>query len=320
MENKQQKLGSEFEEKVRNYFLINNYFVIRGVIVKDGTADITDLDIWGYRNLGLYSYERIFADCKNKKRPKMAERLLWTIGIKHSIGVEKAFLAVNTARYQFQEFAVKNNVVILDNDTLKDTPDFARKSDEELIDLFNKNDLLGTPSKDSFDKLKNLAVGKIEIKNINNSIYIIKDNIEKHIENPSEATIRLLLFSIAIFYLLLDMLFMKYHNISSEYSISKIVDGIKYGEDSSRIKSLSLMLSKITGENVQTIYNTLIEEGNKNIDILKDSIIKNGNYFKHSKSFENATYNIDLNINTEMKAIILIFCDYFNINRSKISL
>lgn len=320
MENKQQRVGSKFEEKVRNYFLINNYFVLRGIIVKDGASDITDLDIWGYRNLGLYSYERIFADCKNKKKPKMAERLLWTIGIKHSIGVEKAFLAVNAAKYQFQEFAVKNNVVILDNNILKSVPDFDRKSDEELIELFNQNDLLGTPTRDMFENLKTLVVGKVEIKNINIVIYNIKTNIEKHIQNPTEASSRLLLFSVAIFYLLLDMLYMKYHNISFEYSINKIIDGIKYGEDISRIKQLSIMLSKITGESQQNIYTTLMSEGDKNIDILTNSIIKKGSYFQFAKDFENMSYNNNLIINSEMKAIILILCDYFDISRTKISL
>lgn len=315
IENKQQRLGSSFEEKVRNYFLSHKYFVLRGIIYKDGLNDITDIDIWGYRNLDLYSYERIFVDCKNKKKPKMAERLLWTIGLKHSISVEKAFLAVNTANYQFQEFAVKNNIIVLDNNVLNQDIHFDRKTDEEMIQMFNNNDLLGNPSRDCFERLKTFALGKIEIKNLNSTLYELKNNIEKHIINPNEASLRLTLFNVSIFFLILDMLYMKYLNISKDFSLQKIMDGIQYGDDINRIKQIAKVLSKTTSQSYNTIFESLVSEGSKNIDIIKD-IIDRGNYFEVACSFENLAYNNVLILPTQEKAILMILTDYFGLSRS----
>lgn len=186
--NKAQRIGNSFEESVKNFFLNNGYFTLRGIIYKDGKNSITDIDIWGYKNFGLYSYERIIVDCKNKKRPKMAERILWTLGLKTSLNIEKAFLAVNKRNYEFHEFAIKNNILVLDPTIINNIPiNFI--TDEDFLNILKLNEIVGSNFKDDYENLKTICVSKIDIKALNKVLYITKRIMEQHSISSNEAKI-----------------------------------------------------------------------------------------------------------------------------------
>ena len=312
--NKAQRVGSSFEESVKNFFLTNGYFTLRGTIYKDGKNAITDIDIWGYKNFGLYSYERIIVDCKNKKRPKMAERILWTIGLKNSLNIEKAFLAINKRNYEFHEFAIKNNILVLDPTIINNIPN-NYITDEDFLDILKINERVGSNFKEDYENLKTICVSKIDIKALNKVLYITKRIMEQHSISSNEATLRLMLFSISIFYIILDMLHMKYKSISEQYSFSKLIDGIKYGDDTNKIKQFAEIISKITSEKFDVIYKQLLEVGSANISILEDGIIKNNNYFESAVNFNKLSFNKEIKIDYKYKSKIFILCDYFNIKR-----
>lgn len=316
MNNKAQRVGSSFEDSVKNFFLNNGYFTLRGTIYKDGKNSITDIDIWGYKNFGLYSYERIIVDCKNKKHPKMAERILWTIGLKNSLNIEKAFLAINKKNYEFHEFAIKNNILVLDPTIINNIPiNFI--TDEDFLDILKMNERVGSNFKDDYENLKTICVSKIDIKALNKVLYITKRIMEQHSISSNKATLRLMLFSISILYIILDMLHMKYKSISKQYSFSKLIDGIKYGDDTNKIKQFAEVISKITEEKFDVIYKQLLEVGSANISVLEEGIIKNNNYFKYALYFNKLSFSKEkiVAIDSTYKSKIFILCDYFDIKR-----
>lgn len=313
--NKSQRVGSSFEESVKNFFLNSGYFTLRGTIYKDGKNSITDIDIWGYKNFGLYSYERIIVDCKNKKRPKMAERILWTIGLKNSLNIEKAFLAINKKNYEFHEFAIKNNILVLDPTIINNIPNNFI-TDEEFFNILKVNERVGSNFKEDYENLKTICVSKIDIKSLNKVLYITKRIMEQHSISSNEATLRIMLFSISILYIILDMLHMKYKSISKQYSFSKLIDGIKYGDDTNKIKQFAEVISKITEEKFDVIYKQLLEVGSANISILEEGIIKNNNYFEYALYFNKLSFNKEKTaIDSKYKSKVFILCDYFDIKR-----
>lgn len=315
--NKSQRIGSTFEENVKKFFINNGYYTLRGIIYKDGKNYITDIDIWGYKNFGLYSYERIIVDCKNKKRPKIAERILWTIGLKNSLNIEKAFLAVNKQKYEFHEFAVKNNILILNSDTIKNhNHDNDLLSEEEFVEILKLYERVGSNFKNYFDELKTLCVSKIDIKTLNKALYITKKIMEQHSILSNEATLRIMLFSISVLFIILDMLYMKYKSISTEYAMLKISDGIKYGEDVNKIKQFAEIIGKITNEKIDKIYKELLKAGSMNFDILKEGILNNNSFFNYALIFNKLSFSKEkINLDSKFKSKILILCDYFNIKR-----
>lgn len=315
MQNKSSRVGETYEESVKDFFIKNGYFTIKGLLYKDGKHLITDVDIWGYKNFGSYSYEKIIVDCKNKKRPKMAERILWTIGLKSSLSIEKAFVAVNKRNYEFQEFAVKNNIQILDPSVIDVKTNFENIVEDEFYEILNKNESVGSLFKENYEELKSLAIGKLDIKSLNKVLYIVKHFIERHSINPDTATFRMVLFSLSILFLLLDMLHMKYKSISEEYSMNKILDGIKYGDDTNKIKQFSEVISKITNEPYNKIYNQLLEQGSTNIEIVKEGILQKNDFFETALMLNNYAYAKVVTLNSIAKSKILIFCDYFDVKR-----
>ena len=113
------------------------------------------------------------------------------------------------------------------------------------------------------------------------------------------------------------MLHMKYKSISEDYSFSKLIDGIKYGDDTNKIKQFAEVISKITKEKFDIIYKQLLEVGSANISILEDGIIKNNDYFEYALYFNKSSFSKEkeIVIDNKYKSKIFILCDYFNIKR-----
>ena len=195
-------------------------------------------------------------------------------------------------------------------------------SDENFMNILKENERIGSNFKDDYENLKSICVSKIDIKALNKVLYITKRIMEQHSISSNEATLRLMLFSVSILYIILDMLHMKYKSISEQYSFSKLIDGIKYGDDINKIKQFAEIISKITHEKFDVIYKQLLEAGSANISILEDGIIKNNKYFEYALYFNKLALNKGevIEIENKYKSKIYILCDYFNIKRTDFQL
>ena len=98
--------GGLAEECLREYFRNLGSFVLRGVPVREGSEDVTDIDLWVYTRATAYSRHIAIVDIKNKRRGKAFERAIWIKGLQSALGADEAIIAsrrVNDATHKFSE-------------------------------------------------------------------------------------------------------------------------------------------------------------------------------------------------------------------------
>lgn len=134
--------GYRMEELLRRYFIRSGYFTVRGVPFVYEGFDITDIDIWLYDRPSPVSRHRIIVDAKNKSTPKAIERIFWTKGLQHVLGIEQSIVATTDRRSAVSEFEKEQDVLILDGaflDRLEKSPGSepfeSRLTEEQFVDL-----------------------------------------------------------------------------------------------------------------------------------------------------------------------------------------
>jgi hypothetical protein len=113
------KKGFETEEVVRSYFLGAGFFVVRGVKLRNGGDDLTDIDLWLYERSATLARRRIIIDIKDNDQPKAAERLFFVKGLAEMIQVEATGIATSDSRRSLRDLARKHNVLWIDNADLQ---------------------------------------------------------------------------------------------------------------------------------------------------------------------------------------------------------
>jgi len=140
------KKGFETEELIRSYFLAAGFFVVRGVKLRQGDDDLTDIDLWLYERSATLARRRIIIDIKDKAEPKAAERLFFVKGLAEIMQVEATGIVTSDNRRTLRELARKHNVLWIDNtdlQRLKSSERLAgtsRLTDELLDELVAKVD------------------------------------------------------------------------------------------------------------------------------------------------------------------------------------
>jgi hypothetical protein len=109
--------GPSFEELTREYFLSEGYFALRSVTLRAYGDEVTDIDVWTYRR---QSTDRISCviDVKNKKSPKIFERVLWTKGLQSITKSSRALVATTDANSSASRFAFDNGVQTITKSTI----------------------------------------------------------------------------------------------------------------------------------------------------------------------------------------------------------
>jgi len=92
------KKGLETEEVIRSYFLGAGFFAVRGVKLRRGDDDLTDIDLWLYERSATLARRRIIIDIKDKAEPKAAERLFFVKGLAEIMQVEATGVVTSDSR------------------------------------------------------------------------------------------------------------------------------------------------------------------------------------------------------------------------------
>jgi hypothetical protein len=133
--------GGRTEELLREYFLANGFFAVRGVPVTYAGLDITDVDIWLYLRPSPIGRERVNVDAKNKATPRAMERVLWAKGLQAVLGLERCIVATTDKRLAVKEYGVQHDVLVLDGSFLSRLANRMnggaqdRLSEEEFVEL-----------------------------------------------------------------------------------------------------------------------------------------------------------------------------------------
>lgn len=105
--------GGGAEEALRHYFRNLGAFVLRGVPVREGRDDITDVDLWTYTRASVHARHIAIVDIKNKKRAKGYERVIWFKGLQSALKADEAIVASTSARENLKPFADRMGVRLL---------------------------------------------------------------------------------------------------------------------------------------------------------------------------------------------------------------
>lgn len=111
--------GAHTEELIRAYFLRAGFFVVRGVKLRTGGDDLTDIDVWTYERSATLARRRTVIDVKDKKVPQAAERLFFAKGLAEAVGVEASGVVTTDSRFSIKEFARKCGVLLIDGNDLQ---------------------------------------------------------------------------------------------------------------------------------------------------------------------------------------------------------
>src|SRR6185503_10890361 len=110
------KTGDRLEFNAAAYFQAQGFVVRRGVMlsVAAGTADATDIDLLAIRFAVPLLEERVVADCKDRRKPRPFERILWTRGLASFADATQAVVVLPKAGWQAREFAARGKVDVLE--------------------------------------------------------------------------------------------------------------------------------------------------------------------------------------------------------------
>jgi hypothetical protein len=108
--------GPGLELQTTAYFQSLGYLVRRGVklAIAAGSADVTDIDVLAIRFSIPLAEERLIADCKDRRKPKPYERVLWTRGLASFARADRAVVVLPRVPWQAREFGAQGNVEIVE--------------------------------------------------------------------------------------------------------------------------------------------------------------------------------------------------------------
>jgi hypothetical protein len=108
--------GPGLELRTAAYFQSLGYLVRRGVklAVAAGSADATDIDVVAIRFGVPLAEERLIADCKDRKKPRPFERVLWTRGLATFARADRSVVVLPRVPWQAREFGAQGGVEIME--------------------------------------------------------------------------------------------------------------------------------------------------------------------------------------------------------------
>ncbi len=110
--------GIELEEALKAYFWQAGYFVVRGIPYRLEGEFVTDIDLWLYERPAALTRRRLIVDAKNRKSPKVSERIIWSKGLQAALGVDGAIVATTDKRPSARRLSKALDVTLLDGDAV----------------------------------------------------------------------------------------------------------------------------------------------------------------------------------------------------------
>lgn len=134
--------GGRAEEGLAAHFRNMGFFALRGLPFRHDEEDFTDVDVWLYERGAGAERRRFIVDSKNKARPKLVERLLWTYGARDALGIDGAYVASTGIREATRRLAKRLRISVVDLQTvaMDESSISGRLTREELGKLLGEAD------------------------------------------------------------------------------------------------------------------------------------------------------------------------------------
>lgn len=117
-----EKIPANQELRSAAFFQAHGYLVRRGLKVSldNSPLDATDVDVYCIRFSNPCWEETLIVDCKDKKKPKPFERVLWTAGLRQATNATRGVIVLPHPPWQAYSFATKNGLEVLKADSILD--------------------------------------------------------------------------------------------------------------------------------------------------------------------------------------------------------
>ena len=342
------KKGFETEEVLRSYFLGAGFFVLRGVLLRHGNDDLTDIDLWLYERSATLARRRIIIDIKDNAQPKAAERLFFVKGLAEVIQVEATGVATSDSRRSLRELARKHNVLWIDNadlQRLKTSQKLAassRLTEEELKSLILQVDNLHSSRRirDAFETVKSSVADRFGPASANTALegthMLARMVTESHPDSlATEIATRLTYFCTAVAAVALDFASGESALRTNQERIITLTEAIRLGDDpkgtAEKLRWTEAAVRDFAPSGGAGLAETIRRRFNEALSSvpaegLAEVVVKMGNsdrLFKAARDLESAAYSNHLagfdGISIEAKTILGAVLDFVGVDRVRFS-
>jgi hypothetical protein len=324
--------GELMEEQLREHFMGQGCYVVRGILYTYDTFEITDVDLWLYNKQSSWNRERTIVDIKNKKTPQAIERIFWTKGLMSILRVNNCIVATTDKRPSVKTFGRLNNVIVLDGsylDSLKSTSNDRYSEEDFCSNIRMEHD---PKFRDNWVKkyidLKTILIKNLDYSGCNYVLNELKYFLQEACVNTSKRieACRLVYISISFLMIIMDFLLKDSYFLEPGERSQRIGDGLMFGNlgkaGVEHTINLAMQISNAPASRKQQFYQAYEA---LNTEILKEYFAKPENI---SKLFVNAKYFEKLafervftpptTLNVELKGLIGLFLDYARIERRQL--
>lgn len=333
--------GEIAEEVLRRYFIEQGYFVVRSLRFIYNQIEVTDIDLWLYNKASHFTRERTNVDIKNKSNPQAFERIIWAKGLQFTLKLDKAIVATTSTKKEARDFALSNDVSIIDgnllDDLLRKGIDLKRITEEDfLCDIIKASSGKGEYDwKGRYIASKVRLLNKFNFDGCNEYLREINYFIEHSILRVDNTLtpLRLLYINIAFLLICIDFIMKNYISLEQKSRMEFLANGFNYGErGKERTENITNAAIKLASSVIAnpSIARTLELEVEKQIkrrpvEILAEFFARNENMnflFENAKLFEHFSYSPVIlspsKLPAELQSVIALLSDFLRIDRKKI--
>lgn len=331
--------GPDLEELVRNYYDKQGYFALRSVPLRFENDEITDLDVWLYIKSTASARIKAIVDIKAKRSPKALERILWTKGLQHSLGCDRAFIVTTDNNPRVIKYANEQKISVLTKDFLTRLEGKVLVEDRLTLEAFSDMVKCYDAHKRDGDWLRIIADTKSALVSVagfqafNKAITSFKFFIERIYTRPQYKSIalRCSLLSACIACVSLDLALERVVFEDLESRKKAILNGVTYGDSSDqRIRRTIDSVLDLINESVEqgkVISRQVRESIDKRFSLIRADIIAeyfsreshSGHLFNVAKELEKAAHSKELStlesLSVEARSILGVFADFIGERR-----
>ena len=331
--------GEIAEEALRQYFIERGYFVVRSLPFTYNQIDITDLDLWLYSKASAFSRERTNVDIKNKKNPRVFERIIWAKGLQTTLRLERAIVATTSTKDEAQKFGLANNIIMITGDELKKIIDGGvnsnRITEENFIISTQNVEKREDDYKRRYQMSKSRLLSNLNFDGCNEYLQEIKFFLEQSMIKVDNNInhLRLLYINIAFLLICIDFITKEFTSVDIKTRAEILQNGFNYGERGKERTeiitnaAIKLASSVIANQSIATALKREVDKQTKYrpVEILSDYFAKTTNMnslFKNANLFEFHAYSQVVTkpsqLPIDLQSIIGLLTDFFRMDRKKI--
>jgi hypothetical protein len=337
--------GFDLEEALKAYLWEAGYFVVRGVPFRLDGEDVTDVDLWVYERPAALTRRRLIVDAKNRRSPKVSERIIWASGLRAALGVDGAIVATTDQRPAARNLAKELNVVLLDGNAVAKImhSEQLKQGDqlrsEELDQAVKRVDESRRSSewRQNLRDARGALISGMGVQSPNHNLtlsgYFAEQTVSAQpLSEQAQVAVRLLYFTSALAAVSLDFALADHAFRSHEERRQAIIRRIRFGQPQGvATVRAAIGLARKYADNGAAVakqieYGFDADADRIPAEIIADHVARisgSDALFNIARELERASSNIELpcfdDLSSEAKSLLGVFLDFNAVSREKVA-